>query len=84
MLQDFGRRHRGCWSPSGLLDIGNVTLDLFGILIIQGHGPEFFTDGLTCGDDLITELLVVTEQARHDRAERNDDPTRERRHIYNR
>src|SRR5579863_4129120 len=71
MLQDFGCRYRGGWPPAGLLDIGNITVNGFSVLVVQGHTPELLADLLPGFDDLGAQCVVVAEQARHDRAERN-------------
>src|SRR5258706_6198082 len=63
LFEDFGSLTRGCGSAAGLFDVGNITENILFILVIQGHGPELFTDSMPGSNNLIAEFCIVAEHA---------------------
>src|SRR5271166_2050416 len=65
-------------AATGILDVGDVALDLLGVLFAQRHPPEFFTGNGKHRLELCECVLVVRESTGVMRAECNADSAGQR------
>ena len=71
-LQELGRSDCAAVASAGVLDVGNVALDLIGVLLTQGQAPELFAGGGQSSLELADGLVVVGERAAVEHAESDD------------
>src|SRR5215203_5380374 len=68
-------------APADVLDVGDVGLDLLGVLLVERQLPELLADLPARLDDFVDQLLIRAEDARVHVAEGDRDRARQRRHV---
>jgi hypothetical protein len=70
-VQELGRGDGAAMASAGVLDVGNVALDLVGVLFAQRQPPELLAGGGQRRVELGIGLVVVRERARIHDAQRH-------------
>ena len=63
------------FAAADVLNVSDAALDEFAIVVINGHLPHFFADGLGAGEKFVGEGLIGAEDADVDVGESDDDGT---------
>src|SRR5687768_4825104 len=83
LFDERRRGNRARLAPAHVLDVGNVRLDLFRILLVERQLPELLADFPARRDDLFDQLLIRSQHSRVHITQRNRNRARQRGHVDN-